>query len=87
MSVFSYRTGMEGRQIRAARAMLGISQSDLSKAAGISRATLIDLENDTGDPRRSSIESIEEAFRALGVTFTDDGTNIGVQAPKKRRSD
>jgi DNA-binding XRE family transcriptional regulator len=75
---------MEGRQIRAARAMLGLSQGDLCEAAGISRATLIDLEKETGDPRRSSLEAVEEAFRKKGVIFTDDGKTVGVFAPKKR---
>lgn len=64
---------MEGRQIKAARAMLAWSQTDLCKEAGISRATLNDLENDTGDPRRSSIEGVEDAFRRHGVLFLSDG--------------
>ena len=64
---------MEGRQIRAARALLSWSQTDLCKEAGISRATLNDLENDTGDPRRSSINRVEEAFMKNGVIFLSDG--------------
>jgi len=82
MSDIGYKQGMEGRQIRAARALLGLSQGALCEAAGISRATLTDIENDTGDPRRSSMEAIEEAFRERGVVFTDDGKTIGVIAPK-----
>lgn len=74
---------MEGRQIRAARALLGMSQGALCEAAGISRATLTDLENDTGDPRRSSIASVEAAFQSLGVIFTDDGELLGILIPKK----
>lgn len=74
---------MEGRQIRAARAMLGLSQGDLCEAAGISRATLIDLEKETGDPRRSSLEAVEAAFRSKGITFTDDGKTVGVLASKR----
>lgn len=84
MSDVSYIGQMEGRQIKAARAILGLSQADLCELAGISRATLIDLENDTGDPRRSSIAGVEEAFRKRGIVFTDDGKSIGVFAPKKR---
>lgn len=85
MSDISYSPSvMEGRQIRAARAMLGMSQGDLCAAAGISRATLIDLENGTGDPRRSSVEAVEGAFNAKGITFTDDGKSVGVIAPKTK---
>lgn len=64
---------MEGRQIKAARALLGWSQADLCKEADISRATLNDLENDTGDPRRSSTNRVEDAFRRHGVIFLTAG--------------
>ena len=80
-----YTTGMEGRQIRAARALLGWSQADLCAAANISRPTLNDLENETGDPRRSSMTAVESAFRKHGVIFIDDGASVGVRAPKVGR--
>jgi DNA-binding XRE family transcriptional regulator len=64
---------MDGRQIKAARALLAWSQSDLCKEAGISRATLNDLENETGDPRRSSINRVEETFSRHGVIFLSTG--------------
>src|ERR1044072_8173528 len=82
MSDIGYGQYMEGRQIKAARAILGLSQAELCELAGISRATLIDLENDTGDPRRASIAGVEDAFRKRGIIFTDDGKNIGILAPK-----
>lgn len=64
---------MEGRQIRAARALLGWSQGDLCDHAGISRATLNDLENDKGDPRKSSMTRVEDAFARQGVIFLSPG--------------
>lgn len=72
---------MEGRQVRAARGLLGWSQTDLCKAAGISRATLLDIENDTGDPKRSSIVAVEAALRQAGVIFVhaDQGGGVGVR--------
>jgi len=73
---------MEGRQIKAARAMLGMTQSDLCREADISRATLNDLENDTGDPRRSSATAVEEAFRKRGVIFSHSPDSISVTVPK-----
>lgn len=82
MSESGYTGRMEGRQIKAARVLLGWSQADLCKAAKVSRATVNDLENETGDPRRSSIASVEEAFRAAGVAFTDDGQTVGVTIRK-----
>ena len=78
MTAVGYLTGpMDGRQIKAGRALLSWSQSDLCRVAGISRATLIDLENDSGDPRRSSIEKVEAAFAANGVIFLSDGDTRG----------
>lgn len=66
-------TAMNGRQIKAARALLGWSQTELCNHAGISRATLNDLENETGDPRRSSTKRVEEAFNRNGLIFLSDG--------------
>ncbi|MDH4984320.1 helix-turn-helix transcriptional regulator [Aminobacter anthyllidis] len=62
-----------------------LSQTDLCKQAGVSRATLNDLENDTGDPRRSSALAVEMALREKGVNFVDDGDKIGVIMPKSMR--
>ena len=64
---------MDGRQIKAARALLSWSQADLQKEAGLSRATVNDLENGTGDPRRSSIDKVEAAFARHGVLFLGEG--------------
>ncbi|MDR7221677.1 helix-turn-helix transcriptional regulator [Aminobacter aminovorans] len=84
MPTAEYNAVMEGRHVKAARAMLGMSQTDLCKLAGVSRATLNDLENDTGDPRRSSALAVESALREKGVNFIDDGDYIGVTMPKNR---
>lgn len=82
MSGLGYSLRMEGRQIRAARALLGWSQGDLCKHAGISRQTLVDLENDTGDPRRSKSDAVEAALRKAGVELFDDGKEVGVRVRK-----
>jgi len=73
MTTPDYLTAMEGRQIRAARALLGWSQSDLCERSNISRTTLNDLENDKGDPRKSSMTRVEEAFARHGVIFLNTG--------------
>lgn len=78
---------MDGRQIKAARAILGWSQSDLCEHSGISRATLNDLENNTGDPRRSSISRVEDAFQKHGVTFIAPGATSLGGGPGVRLSD
>ena len=54
-------------QIRAARSIIGVKQSDLAKASGISLATLNNIERGVGDPRASTLDSIESALQDAGV--------------------
>lgn len=65
-------------QIRAARALIGVKQSDLAKAAGVSLATLNNIERGVGDPRSSTLESIERALIGAGVDFASDSVSEGV---------
>ena len=67
--------------------MLDWSQQQLCDAAKISRATLKDLENDTGDPRRSSYSAVERALKENGVQFFQDGDTIGLSVSKRQTSD
>ena len=72
-----------GSQIRAARALLGWSQAKLCEAAEISRATLNDIENDTRDPRKSSLTTVWRALKAAGIEFIDEnGGGVGVRLTK-----
>lgn len=61
-------------QIRAARAIVSAKQSELAKAAGISLATLNNIERGVGDPRTSTLEAIERALNRAGVEISDDTT-------------
>ena len=54
-------------QIRAARSIIGVKQSDLAKASGISLATLNNIERGVGDPRASTLDAIESALQDAGV--------------------
>ena len=71
--------------LKAARALLGIRQSELAKSAGISLATLNNFERGIGDPRASTIEAIERTLRRGGITFTDDGEFDSVSLHKLHR--
>lgn len=61
------------RQIRAARAMLEVKQRDLAAAAGISLATLNNIEREVADPRSSTLASIERALKDAGIEVEEDG--------------
>jgi predicted transcriptional regulator len=71
---------ISGRQIRAARALLGIKQSDLAKDAGISVIAIKNIERGLSDPRQSTITAIERVFKNNGVVFLDpNGGGEGVR--------
>jgi transcriptional regulator with XRE-family HTH domain len=59
-------------QIRAGRAIINAKQSELAKAAGISLATLNNIERGVGDPRTSTLDAIEHALARAGVEIQGD---------------
>lgn len=73
---------ISGAQIRAARALLGISAADLAVMAGIGHRTLQRFEATDGVPegRTAVMLQIIEALNARGVEFVGDPvTSPGVQ--------
>jgi transcriptional regulator with XRE-family HTH domain len=72
---------MRGPQVRAARELLGMTQGQLSAATGVSRPTLRDIEAETGDPKRSSLEKVRAYLHRRGIRFVDDPGVIGVPPP------
>jgi transcriptional regulator with XRE-family HTH domain len=80
---------LEPAQIRAARALLGWRQDDLSKASSVGTATIRRIENG-GSPITgyvSTVMRLEAAFEKAGILFiTDDEiAGIGVRLAKKKR--
>jgi transcriptional regulator with XRE-family HTH domain len=82
---------LEAAQIRAARALLGWRQEDLSKASGVGTATIQRIEKSdhsiTGYV--STLVRIQTAFEEAGVLFIDDdeagGLGLRLSKKKKRR--
>lgn len=72
-------------QIRAARAMLNVKQRELAAAAGISLATLNNIERGVADPRGSTLGAIERALDAAGVGASDDGISEEVRLVRMAR--
>ena len=60
-------------QIRAGRALLDWSQSDLADRAGLSVTGIARLENGTHKPNQSTLDKIHTAFTSAGLEFIDDG--------------
>lgn len=74
-------------QIRAGRALINAKQSELAKAAGISLATLNNIERGVGDPRSSTLEAIERALGEAGVTLENDRVTEGAVLRRLARPD
>jgi DNA-binding XRE family transcriptional regulator len=80
---------MQPAQIRAARALLGWSQGDLSKASNVGTATVYRLEKakSTATGYVSTVTRIQAAFEVAGVLFIDDdgSAGIGVRLAKSKK--
>jgi transcriptional regulator with XRE-family HTH domain len=57
------------RQIRAARGLIGWSQSDLATAASLSRGTVIAIEKGSGNPGREVMERLRSVLEKSQVEF------------------
>jgi transcriptional regulator with XRE-family HTH domain len=81
---------IEPAQIRAARALLGWRQEDLSKASGVGTATVRRIESANGRATSyiSTLARIQAAFEAAGIVFIgDDGSSgMGVRIARSKRS-
>jgi transcriptional regulator with XRE-family HTH domain len=76
-------------QIRAARGLLGWSQSDLGEAAGLSLPTIKRLEREDGEgPAVSAVarKAVAQALEKAGVEFIpENGGGAGVRLAKRSR--
>ena len=80
---------LRSAQIRAARALLGWRQEDLSKAAGVGTATIYRIEkSDTSiTGYASTVMRIQTALEKAGIEIieADDFGGFGVRFSKKRK--
>jgi transcriptional regulator with XRE-family HTH domain len=73
-------------QLRAARGLLGWSQSDLAEAAKIGRATIADFESGKRDPYARTLDELQAALEGAGVIFVaENGEGPGVRLRKVPR--
>lgn len=72
----AYHTTMiTGRQIRAARVLIGWSVEELTRQSGVSYATIHRIEHADGAPnvRMTSLVAIQHALEQAGVIFLSPG--------------
>lgn len=64
---------IDAAQMRAARALLNWTMGDLSERAGVSLASIKNIERGATDPRASTLRALQEALEAAGIVFVDEG--------------
>ena len=64
---------VDGRQVRAARVLLGWNQATLADRARISLPTVKRLEADVGDVSAASLSTVVAALGSAGVLFLGPG--------------
>ncbi len=65
-------------QARAARGLLGWTQSELAEAAGVTQYTIAMFEAERSVPHRSTTGKIEAAFADAGVRLVGENDELGV---------
>lgn len=73
-------SSVTGSQIRAARALLGISAQDLAVRAKLSRGTIQRAENGTTEITAGNLARVIETLEKLGIRFLEsNGEGPGVR--------
>lgn len=62
-----------GKQVRAARAVLGLTQHQLAEKVGIGINTLLAFEKGKRPPYDSTVEKIRSTLEGLGIRFLATG--------------
>lgn len=63
-------------QIRAARALIDWSQSDLGRESGLSQAAIANIETAKHRPNEGTMDGILRAFDRVGIEFIDGGVRL-----------
>jgi transcriptional regulator with XRE-family HTH domain len=73
-------------QVKAARALLGWSQTELATKAGIATSTLADFERGQRSPVPNNLDAIKSALESAGISFPAGGAVAGPIHTVRHRS-
>jgi transcriptional regulator with XRE-family HTH domain len=77
---------MTPAQCRAARALLGITQSQLARAAKLGLSTVVDFEKERRLVSEEAVKAIQTALQRAGIEFTDEnGVGEGLLLRKRQK--
>ena len=62
-----------GKHIAAARALLGISQTQLAEATGVAAHTILRFETNQSEPRSATVEVLRRYLETRGIEFANSG--------------
>ena len=80
------RGSVTGGQIRAARAILGVSAQDLADATKLSRGTIQRAELESAQVTAANTDRIVEVLEEMGVIFiAENGEGPGIRLRKSKR--
>ena len=65
-------------QVRGARAMAGMTQSELAEASGIQRLAVVKFESGDSTPHDSTLLKIQAALEGRGIVFIETDAGVGV---------
>ena len=72
---------------RAARALVGMNQSDLARAAALGLSTVVDFERERRQVSSEAIDAMRAVFDREGIEFIEEnGGGSGVRFRKPRQS-
>ena len=77
---------IDGRQIKAARALLSLNQLQLSEAAGVDVQTIRRFEAFAGRvaAHTATVDKVMSALKSLGVELTSDNDLPGVRVTERK---
>jgi transcriptional regulator with XRE-family HTH domain len=67
-------------QCRAARALLGITQSELAEAAGLGLSTVVDFEKERRRVSGQAVKAMHDALKRAGIAFNRGGAAVASAA-------
>jgi transcriptional regulator with XRE-family HTH domain len=75
-------------QVRAARSLLDLHQSDLASKAGLGLSTIVDFERERRIVSDDAVDAIQSALERAGIEFIaqtkDRGFGVRLAKPKMR---
>jgi transcriptional regulator with XRE-family HTH domain len=69
-------------QVRAARGLLGWSQTYLAEAVRVNRSTIVDLESGKREPHEATLTVLLNELAAAGIVFTEKGVEFRKWPPQ-----